>query len=190
MNKCILLIPIFILIACGDKKEKEETADNTSFLPVSSILRGQVKNVDTSLYSIIKIVTKNNVPETTYIKREEFAKYAADFLSLPDITQEKWKGDYDEVNFFDATLQSYIHSYTAKEEDLEIRKQDILTDQTPEGELQIRTIMAETFKEQKGESIRKNLLWHMDKRFQVITTRHKKNGEEVVEKIQVIWNRM
>jgi hypothetical protein len=188
MNKWLLLLPLVLLLACGDKKEEQETADNSAFLPVASILRGQIKDVDTSLYNIMKIETKNNVPETTHIRRDEFKKYAADFLALPDLTQKKWKGDYEEANYFDASLESFIHSYTARDEDLETRKQEVLTTQTPDGELHIKTIMADTFKEEKGETIRKNMIWHLDKRFQVITTRQKKNGTEEVEKLQVIWN--
>lgn len=182
-----MFIPVFLLLACGDKKD-EGTVDNSAFLPVASILRGQIKDVDTSLYNIMKIETKNDVPETTYIKREDFKKYAADFLALPDLTQKKWKGDYDEANFYDATLESFIHSYTAKDEDLETRKQEVLTNQSPDGQLHIKTIMAETYEEEKGVTIRKNMIWHVDRRFQILTTRQKKNGPEEVEKLQVIWN--
>lgn len=187
MKKWLIFIPVFLLLACGEDKEEENAADNSAFLPVASILRGQIKDVDTSLYNIMKIETKEK-PETTFIKREEFKKYAADFLSLPDLTQKKWKGDYEEANFYDESLESFIHSYTATDEDLETRKQEVLTTQSPDGQLHIKTIMAETYEEEKGTAVRKNLIWHVDRRFQVITTRQKKNGTEEVEKLQVIWN--
>jgi hypothetical protein len=188
MNKWLLLFLVF-LAACSNKKKDEEEADNSKFLPVPAILKAQIRDVDTSLYSIIRIHTVDNNPaETSYIKREEFKTYAKDFLDLPDLTQKKWKGDYTETNFYDEALQSGILTYTAKEEDLETRKQELLTEPTPNGDLKVRTIIAETLKEKNGAVIRKNMIWHLDKRFQVITTTEKNNEPEKVEKLQVVWN--
>lgn len=180
-----LLLALIFLAGCKDKKE--EGPDNSAFIPVTSIIQSQVKDVDTSLYSIIKVETVNNQAETTFIKREDFRKYAADFLALPDLRDKKWKGDYDETNFYDDALESIILSYTAKDEDLETRKQELLVDPNPEGNSKVNTIIAETISDKKGEHIKKNMIWHIDQRFQVITTRVKKNGEEEVKKLQVIW---
>ncbi len=131
----------------------------------------------------------NNVPETTHVKREDFRRHAADFLSLPDLTQKKWKGDYKEDNFYDATLESVILTYTALDEDLETRKQELIVEPSLEEDSKVRTIIAEKISEEKGVMVRKYLLWQIDRRFQVVTTREEKNGKQHVEKVQVIWNR-
>jgi hypothetical protein len=187
MNKWTLILTLFILAACTNKEK--EGPDNTAFIPVSGIIRAQIRDVDTSLYSIIKIETVNEKADTSYIKREEFKNYAKDFLSLPDLNQKKFRGDYVENNFYDESLQSIVLSYTATDPDLETTKEELLVDPNPEGtDTKVKTIIAETSSEEKDVNIRKNMIWHVDRRFQVITTRHHKDGKEEVKKLQVIWN--
>jgi hypothetical protein len=36
--------------------------------------------------------------------------------------------------------------------------------------------------------IRKNMLWQIDRRFQVVTITQNNDGTEKIEKLQVIWN--
>ena len=89
MKKWILIAPLVLLFSC--KSEEKEEGRDSGFFPVLTFLKSQVAQVDTSVYSIIKITTVGNQSDTTYIKREDFRKEAADFLSIPDITQKKVK---------------------------------------------------------------------------------------------------
>src|SRR5206468_6928722 len=94
--------------------------------PVISFLKGQVKDIDTSLYRIIKIETVNNKIDTEYIKREDFKKYAREFTDLPDITSDNLKDDYQETKTYDDVLKSYILTYTTNSKDREIVKEDVM----------------------------------------------------------------
>src|SRR5918993_2428186 len=103
MNKALFFLSFLIFItACKNRKKSENSPE---FFPVSSFLKGQVKNVDTSLYRIIKIETVDNRTDTSYLKREEFSKAAQDFTRLPDIGSDKYYDDYEETQMYDDALE-------------------------------------------------------------------------------------
>jgi hypothetical protein len=98
MNKAILGVLVFLLIACKDKESKTE--EEATFFPIKSYLLSQAAQIDTSVYAIRKITTVNSKSDTVYIRREDFRTVAKDFLELPDISAKKWKQDYQETKQF------------------------------------------------------------------------------------------
>jgi hypothetical protein len=114
MNKLLTcLICLLCLTACKNKKKRDNS--EAQFFPVLSFLKGQAKDIDTSLYRIVKVETVDTTSTTTYIKREEFKNYAKDFLELPDISSDKWKDGYEETKMFDEVLNNVILTYTTTE---------------------------------------------------------------------------
>ena len=186
MKKWILIAPLVLLFSC--KSEEKEEGRDSGFFPVLTYLKSQVAQVDTSVYSIIKITTVGNQSDTTYIKREDFRKEAADFLSIPDITQKKLKKDYKETELYDESLQSVILSYMPTEDDAEIRRQEVIIEPQQAETDQVKSIFIDRVMEQGKATVRKNMLWQVDNRFQVITRTKSGKEPEQIEKIQVIWN--
>jgi hypothetical protein len=186
MNKWIL-IPLLVLLFSCNNEQKEEGRDS-GFFPVLSYLNSQVAQVDTSLYRIVKITTVDEQSDTTYIKREDFRKEAADFLSIPDITQKKLKKDYKETELYDESLQSVILSYMPTEDDAEIRRQEVVIQPHQAETDQVTSIYIDRVMEQGKATVRKNMLWQVDRRFQVVTITQNSDGTEKIEKRQVIWN--
>ncbi len=87
MKKIFWSLSIFVcLYSCGGEKKPD-----SKFFPALSFIKSQVAHVDTSLYRIIKIEKTDSVPDTTFIQRQEFRRYANDFLTIPDITIKKNK---------------------------------------------------------------------------------------------------
>ena len=92
--KNYLFVPALIAIllaACQEKKEVKQE------LPISvfSIIKGQLKHLDSSLYEITKYETvDNNTADTAYLRREEIRKFAAPFLSLPEIADKNYYENY------------------------------------------------------------------------------------------------
>src|SRR6187399_2070762 len=83
-----------ILFACKQKKTEDK---NESFFPALSFLQSQVADIDTSLYSIKKIVYIDSLhSDTSWVNREEFRGLAKDFLAIPDIARKKYKKLYAE----------------------------------------------------------------------------------------------
>src|SRR5215218_2237884 len=172
MNKILIgLICTISLAACKTKKKKDTEA--TQFFPVLSFLKGQAKHIDTSLYRIVKIETIDSTSITTYIKREEFSKYAQDFLELPDISSDKWKDDYEETRMFDGELNNVILTYTTTDEDNKIRREDVIINTLQPG---------------KDSTVEKNMVWYVNKRFTVITKVQWANQPEKIKKLEIIWN--
>lgn len=187
MNKLLIgLICLFGLLSCKGKK-KNEAAD-AKFFPVLSFLKGQAKNIDTSLYRIVKVETIDSTPVTTYIKREDFSKNAKDFLELPDITSDDLKDDYEETKMFDDALNAVILSYNTKKNN-EVRREDVMLNPTNEsGNSEVKNIIVNTLLSNSDSTVEKNMVWSVNKRFIVITKIQKPNQPEKIKKLEVIWN--
>src|SRR5688572_15520522 len=85
----------FFLLSC--KNKEKEPGEKKSFISVLSLIEQQVAHVDTSLYSIVKIEFADSLHiDTTYIPREKFREVAADFLSIPDLSDPKVAAGYKE----------------------------------------------------------------------------------------------
>ena len=123
--KNYLIIPALVAISFIGCKEKKEAKQEP---PISalSIIKGQINRLDTSLYGITKYETTGNFTDTVYLKREEIRKFAAPFLSLPEIADKKYYENYTEERLIDAQQETLSITATAKNENAEIQKQIII----------------------------------------------------------------
>lgn len=172
---------------CGQKKNDET---GKGFFPVLSYLQSQVKHVDTSLYSIMRIMIKGDTSDTIFIKRENFRALAKDFLDVPDLTEKKYTELYTETRFFDGSLNRIIITYSPKNEDLEIRREEVQIIHDESGADRVKSIIIDKFVPGKDSSLQKRLLWDVDESFQVISILQKPNQPETTEIMKVIWNRL
>jgi hypothetical protein len=186
MNKWLTVSLALLFFSCKSGKEKE--GGDSEFFPVLSYLKSQVAHVDTSLYRIIKITTVGDRNDTAYIRREDFRKEAADFLSIPDITQKGLKSDYEETEMYDESMGSVILSYLPTEEDAEIRRQEVIIEPNQAEGDQVKSIFIDRVVDEGKTTVRKSLLWQVDQRFRIVTITQNKDGAEKVEKLQVVWN--
>src|SRR5687767_3039066 len=83
-----------VLVSCNDssKKPSNQTAQNNvpaqidtssvrpTFLSVTDFLQGQIQELKKIELTPLRIVTKNNKADSTWIKREEIAAFATAFL--------------------------------------------------------------------------------------------------------------
>jgi hypothetical protein len=188
MNRWIFcLVSVVVVIACKSKKKTEGDADNSKFFPVVSFLQSQMKDVDTSLYFITKIETEGNRSDTLVIPREDFRKYAKDFLEIPDITTEKYKGDYTETSQYDADLGRASLIYNTTNADAELKRQDVTIMPTFGGNDEVKTIYIHLVKDAGDNTIEKKMYWEVKNYFSVVTITQKENGPEQVKKLQVYW---
>jgi hypothetical protein len=181
-----LCLSSLVLISC---KEKKEEKDAVKFFPVVSFLKGQAKEVDTSLFRIVKLETVDTVTTQSYVRREDFKHLAKDFLELPDITSSKWKDDYQETQMFDETLNNMILTYTTKEPENPVQREDVLLAPTNEkGNNDVNSIVVHTVENKGDSTVEKNMVWYVNKRFTVVTKVQRKNQPERARKLEVIWN--
>jgi hypothetical protein len=163
------IIILLVFAACKNKTKNAEGEPNGSF-PVLAMIQSQVAHVDTSIYTITMSVKKDSVEgDTVYLKREQFREVAKDFLSIPDISTKKWKDDYVETKDFMQDLGLVVLDYSAKDEDAEIRKEQVYIEPGPGGEDKVDRIMIVKVYKEKDAIVYKNLLWKMNSHFQIAT---------------------
>ena len=182
----ILFLGFIILIGLSCKQKRNK--DDTTFFPVISFLKSQVKHIDTSLFRLKRIDIIDSLQDTTYIKRDEFRRLANEFLETPDITEKSLKKKYTEEKTYDESLDRVILAYTTKDDKMEVlREEVIISPNTAEGD-QVKSIIIEKITEGKDSSILKRLLWQVNKSFQVVTFIQKPNQPEITRTFEVIWN--
>lgn len=185
MNKWFASAIILILISCKSKKEDDA---NAAFFPVSSFIKSQVAQVDSSLNRIMKIETANGTSDTVYIPREEFRRQAKDFLNLPDITTTKLKDDYSETQLYDEDLERIILNYTPKDQDAEIRRQEVIIKANEASGDEVKSIFIDQLLDNNDNTIQKRMTWNVDKGFQVVTIVQKKNIADKIHTLKLVWN--
>ena len=182
-----MILPLLlVLISCTSDNDTKDP--NAGFFPVSSFIKSQVAMVDTTLNSIMKVVTQNGISDTSYISRQEFRSHAQDFLNLPDLSSEKLKDEYTETQLFDQELKSIVLNYTPKEEGNEIQRQEVIIVPNEQTGDKVKTIYVDQVLEDKGKTIQKRLTWGVDQYFQVVTITKAANVPEQVKIVRLSWN--
>jgi hypothetical protein len=183
-NYLIPAILCLYFIAC---KQKEKTNEE-KFFPVLSFIQSQVADIDTSLYSIRKLVYIDSLrTDTVYLPREQFREAAKDFLSIPDISSSKYDDRYTEEKQFDETMNRVMLTYIPlKPEKEEIQRQEVLIKPDPAGD-KITNIIINRIVNTKDSSVQKRLLWKVDESFQIITTKQLNGQPEITSTVKVVW---
>lgn len=188
MKYLLIFLSAILLMPSACKQKKIE--NNEKFFPVLSFIRSQVVSVDTSLYSIKKIVYTDSLhSDTEYIKREAFRVLAKDFLDIPDIADKKSSSRFVEERSFDETLNRVILSYKPIDPDKEeLQKQEVLiTPDVATGDKVTSIIIEKVISDSNG-FLQKNMLWQVDQSFLVTTTRQKPGQPETITTLKVTWN--
>lgn len=185
MKKGLLAFSLAVLIiSCKNKKNKE----NGDFFPAASFIQSQIAHIDTSVYPLLKIVKRDTLIDTSYIKREEFRHYAQDFLSLPDITKKSLRDQYTETEMYDESLNNVMLDYTATNPDAEIRRQEVIIEPNAQEGDKVKTIYIDQLINKGDSTVQKRLTWRTDKRFQVTTIVQKQGQPDKIKTTEVIWN--
>lgn len=182
-----LVLAVAVLSSACKEKEKE---DEKKFISVLSLIEKQVAHIDTSLYAITKYVIKDSLHiDTLYIPREEFRSVAKDFLEIPDLSAKKVAKRYKEETRYDELLNRVIISYIPlNPEKEEIQKQEILVTPNIATGDKVNTILISRVINNRDGFLQKEMLWQMDKSFQVVTSTQKPGQSEVITTTKVTWN--
>jgi hypothetical protein len=184
-QKIVLLVCMlsFFYFSCKTKEDKKE-----SFFPVLSFIKSQVAHVDTSLYRITKQVGVDSTWDTSYIKREEFRTYAADFLELPDLSDKTYAAGYEESKFFDASLNRVIISYLPKDKSQQIQREEITIEPGAGETDKVKNIIVDKLIPAKDSSIIiKRLLWTVNESFQVTTIIQQPGRQDSTLTTKISW---
>jgi len=178
---CLLLTIGFI--SCKNKKLESTKA----YFSVVDYLNAEVKKMDSLPLRFTKITNADSTSDTVSITQKDFHQYANEFLSIPDISSRSKMDDYAEANDFDEILNNVLLIYTAKNPDDEVRNETIMMEPDEQGDTHVKTIIVTTVNSAKDSTVEKNLTWHINQRFQVVTKINKPNQPEKIKTIAVNW---
>ena len=184
--KNYLILPALIAVFFAACKEKKETEQEP---PISalSIIKGQLNSLDTSLYSIIKYETTGNVTDTLYLKREDVRKFAAPFLTLPEIADKEYYENYTEERLIDAQQETLNITSTAKSENAEIQKQIMVITLADVSSGKVQSIFIDRYIPSKDSTVEQKLFWEMDQYFSIRNIIEKENQHEKTRFTKVAW---
>jgi hypothetical protein len=184
MNKLLIgLVCTVSILACNNKK-----LDSTkAYFSVVEYLNSEVKKIDSLPVHFLKITTVDSTSDTTTSTREEFNRYAKEFLTIPDIASLRNMKHYTEANDFDETMNTVLLMYTPKEDDDVVRNETIMMEPDETGNTHVKTILVTTVQGNEDSTVEKNLTWHIDKRFQVVTKTSKNGQRENISTVIITW---
>ncbi|RYD98903.1 MAG: hypothetical protein EOP50_04635 [Sphingobacteriales bacterium] len=185
MKRFVPVLLALSLLACKDKEGSSE--EETGSFPALAFIQSQVRDVDTSLYHIHKIVEDGGHADTTSISREQFRKEAQPFLQLPDINKSSLRDEYSESKYFDETLQNVVYFYTAKDPEADLQREQVFIDPNEGGGL-VKKIIIDLFENRNGFSAHRNLIWTSNSHFQISENAPGPGGTERIRRTRIIWN--
>lgn len=188
MKTYLFFLPFLLLLTLSCKQNPKE--EEKKFISVLSLIEKQVAHIDTSLYAITRVVYNDSLhSDTDYIRREDFRSVAKEFLEIPDLSEKKVAKQYMEETRYDELLNRVIITYTPiNSDDGEIKKQEIqVTPDLATGD-KVNNIIINRMINNRDGFLQKDMLWQIDKSFQVVTTTRQPGQPEKITTTKVTWN--
>ena len=188
MKTYLFFLPFLVLLTLSCKQNPKE--EEKKFISVLSLIEKQVAHIDTSLYAITRVVYTDSLhSDTDYIRREDFRSVAKEFLDIPDLSEKKVAKQYMEETRYDELLNRVIITYKPINSDGgEIKKQEIqVTPDLANGD-KVNNILINRVINNRDGFLQKDMLWQIDKSFQVVTTTRQPGQSEKITTTKVTWN--
>jgi hypothetical protein len=107
-----------MMLSCGNVKKKNEYPA----INVTGYLKGQIKLLDSIPYGLLKVTANDKGKiDSVYITKKDVWNLVDPFLSAT-IDKEQLETDYTETSFADATIESVVITYDAKDKDAAINQ--------------------------------------------------------------------
>lgn len=184
------LIPAVVLccIACSDsEKAAAPEAKAIVVFPIGLFFNQQIKEIDSLKLPTVKYTINGSRKDTAAITMEEFKHLAQEFLEA-DISQLPLKDQYKETSFADQSIPSVTLNYVTDNNQLTIRRVDVIVDPDPVADDQVKTVYIEKKETNRDTLIDKKLYWKSRNNFQVITSKRVGNQPEVISQLKVAWD--
>lgn len=177
------LAALAILSCKGTAKPKGE-----GFFPILPFIKSQVAMMDSSLDPILRLTLVDSGRwDTAFLHREKFRENAADFLSLPDISEDDYADRYRETKQFDEGLNLVILTYEALKPEKELIRSEQVTIRPGIGGDKVRNIIISYSSNSKDSAVQKQMLWNADQQFQVSTIKQYPGQAESNSTYKVTW---
>lgn len=176
-----------MLPACKNNPPSGTSAEMHSskqFYPISNYVYGELNYLDSMPLAVIKYTTIDGVTDTSVVEKSKFKGIAQSFFT-PDIGSSKFKNQYKEESFIDATLGTITLTYTATNDTAEIRKTDVLLNQE---DTKVRTLYVEKKITGTDNSGTQKMLWTTHRYCQITTLQQKTDTPEKIIVEKYVWD--
>lgn len=189
--KNYLIVPaitLLLLTACKEEKDsKKENELKEPPISALSIIKGQLNHLDTSFYEVRKFEITGDITDTAFLKRNEIRIFAAPFLSLPEIADEKYHEKYTEDKLIDGQQNTLNITSIAKSDTAEVQKQIVVIGLSPTENSKVQSIFIDRYISKGDSTIEQKLFWEIDKYFSIGSIVEKGNQPDKITTTKVAW---
>ncbi len=192
----VFLMYAVFLIACTNPSNTSNTTKvevmpdtlaNKNFLPVTDMIAGEVKMIDSLQLPITKTVLLGKQSQIFPLTSQELQQLANEFLQ-PDINDPRIKKFYKENSVADQSSGAINFMYTTTVDSLEIRRLDVTLKGDPVLNDKLNNVYIEKYSKYADTSITKKLFWKAGKNFQIVTEKRWGNQVSPRQTIKVVWD--
>ena len=195
MKKCLFIASLILLAsACStnapmgsqDAPAKDNKVD--SFFPVTSFIKGQLRQIDSLTINPLHTVRINQQTDSFWIKPSALSPLLADFTQ-PEIKETNLTTLFKGSSFNDQTLNSVTFTYdpiSALPNSISLRHWDLYID--PESGKVRKVYLVKQNKKQDGTYIQQ-LTWKTDQWAMITTLLEKTDGStSLLKEEKFVWN--
>ena len=182
---------LFSLILLGNlfyfsckSKAKEEPTEDKPFYPIGAFIKEQLNKLDSMPLAVFKYTYSGDKRDSVIIEKTEARKSAEEFLQ-PDITDSAVKKSYTESTFMDETINLVTITYTAKDDNAEIRKANVYINPNND---KVKSIYIEKRTVANGQNVSKIILWKADQNFEIVTSAPRAGMADSTSRIKYVWD--
>lgn len=169
-------------------KTPPATTENTSFIPVTSILQSELNKLDSVQVTILQITTVNNKQDSAWLPVTKVKPKLEVFLS-PVIDDKNMAALFKETKFNDQSTEAVTFMYDPKTtlpDSFALRRWDVYFD--PNRNIIRRIYMVKQVKENNIPAMQQ-FTWQTDKWAKIVTINNDKNAAgPVINEIKWIWD--
>ena len=190
MNKFVS--PVFglivFLLSCNSVDKTEiPVQEKPSLFPVTEFLKGQLKKIENSPVTPLKLTIENNVTDSVWISREGVRGFAEPFLT-PVIDSASLSPYFDGESFLDQTVNLITLTYFANSslpEDIELKNINIYVN-PDDGTITKVYLLKESYIDAIRTKVQ--LTWQTNEWCSITTVVQKDDESPVIIEEKVIWN--
>jgi hypothetical protein len=196
----ILFYPCLFLFSCSQNKNSGNAttaidttataakAENTSFIPVTSILQSEISKLDSVQVTILQITTVNNKQDSAWLPAAKVKPRLQVFLS-PVIDQLNMAALFKETKFNDESTEAVTFMYDPKTtlpDSMALRRWDVYFD--PNRNIIRRVYMVKQVKENNILATQQ-FTWQTGKWAKIVTISNDKNAANpVINETKWVWD--
>lgn len=185
----IVLMLLVFLASCkenGKSRTKEAEKENVAVFPVTSFLKGQLKEIESSPVTLLKITEQNEKKDSVWLSRDSLRSFLEPFLQV-QIDSASLSPYFTSSSFYEAEKDEFVLDYDAKENlpsDFLLEKITVYInaeDQT------VATIYLVQSYRLNGGIMTRHLSWRSGKFCNINSIFQPERGDPVVQKEKMIW---